>query len=66
MVLKAPSLYAIERAKEALQQMGIPHFLVVDSGCPNFFNGEPVVTALGFGPARKHQLPKITKRFNLL
>ena len=65
-VLKASSLYAIERAREELQQRGIPHFLVVDSGCSNFFDGQPVVTALGFGPARKHQLPKITKRLNLL
>ncbi len=65
-VLKAPSLCAIERAREELQQLGIPHFQVVDSGCSNFFNGEPVVTALGFGPVRKHQMPKITKRFNLL
>jgi peptidyl-tRNA hydrolase len=65
-VLKAPSLYAIERAKEELKQLGVPHFLVVDSGCQNFFNGEPTVTALGFGPVRKSQLGKITKRLNVL
>lgn len=65
-VLNAPSLHEIERAREELQQRGIPCFTVVDSGCANFFEGKPIVTALGFGPARKHQLPKITKRLNLL
>ena len=29
---------------------GIPSFLVVDSGCANFYGGQPVVTALGIGP----------------
>jgi peptidyl-tRNA hydrolase len=65
-VLKANNLDVIERAREELTKAGLPHFLVVDSGCPNFFNGERVVTALGFGPVRRHQLPKFVKRLNLL
>ncbi len=65
-VLKAPSLLVIERAKEELHQLGVPHFIVVDSGCKNFFDGQPVVTALGFGPVRKSQLGKVTKRLNVL
>ena len=60
------NLAQIERAQFELQQAGIPNFLVVDSGCPNFFNGEPTVTALGFGPATKQQVKAITKRMNIL
>lgn len=60
------SLDEIYRAYERLQQAGIPAFLVVDSGCPNFFAGEPTVTALGFGPALKHQVKNITKKLQLL
>jgi peptidyl-tRNA hydrolase len=39
---------------------------VVDSGCPDFFGGEPTVTALGIGPATKEQVQHITGRFCLL
>ncbi len=28
----------------------IPAYLVVDSGCANFYGGQPIVTALGIGP----------------
>lgn len=54
------------RAKAELEQAGIPTFLVVDSGCPNFFDGRPTVTALGFGPASRSQLPKFINRLQLL
>lgn len=45
---------------------GLPCFLVVDSGCPDFFGGQPTVTALGVGPATKEQVQHITGRFRLL
>lgn len=54
------------RAKLELDAAGIPCFLVVDSGCSDFFDGQPTMTALGFGPALKHQINSITKRLQLL
>ncbi len=55
-------LIAEEKAKEA----GLSFFRVVDSGCQNFFNGEPTITALGIGPATKSEIKHITKRFKLM
>lgn len=55
-------LIAEEKAKEA----GLSFFRVVDSGCQNFFNGEPTITALGIGPAKKREIYHITKKFKLL
>lgn len=54
------------RAKQELEQAGIPTYLVVDSGCENFFDGRPTVTALGFGPATRSELPKFISRLQLL
>lgn len=59
------NLTAITRAKDELEVAGIPHFLVVDSGCANFFNGEPTITALGFGPVAQGELPKFLKKLQL-
>ncbi len=64
--LEAKSLESIMQAKEQAEQAGLPHFLVVDSGCKNFFDGVPIVTALGIGPAKKHEIKHITKKFQLL
>ncbi len=52
------------RARRALQEAAIPHFTVIDSGCPNFFNGQPIMTAIGFGPVT--QTPKCIKKLKLL
>lgn len=60
------NLNAILKAAAEAERLGVPHFLVVDSGCANFFNGEPTVTALGLGPAPREQVHSITKKFNLL
>lgn len=54
------------RAADLCASSGIPHFLVVDSGCPDFFGGEPTVTALGFGPATRDEVEHITKRLRLI
>ena len=59
-------LEQIGRAVEKLTQAGIPHYLVIDSGCPNFFNGTPVLTAIGFGPTAQAVARKITKGLKLL
>jgi len=55
----------IMRAKHKAEMRGIPCFLVVDSGCPDFFNGQPTVTALGIGPERREKITPVTGSFNL-
>lgn len=60
------NLSGIMRAVEEAKRLGIPHFLVTDSGCKNFYDGQPTITALGIGPAKKHEIQTITKRFQLL
>ncbi len=64
--LEASSLHAIQRAQEEAEAAGLPTFLVVDSGCQNFFNGQPTITALGIGPVKKEHSQQILKRFQLL
>lgn len=64
--LAAKNLNQLLRAKEEAEAAGIPAYLVTDSGCANFFNGEPTVTALGLGPATKEQIKHITRRFQLM
>lgn len=64
--LAAKNLNQLLRAKEQAELAGIPTYLVTDSGCANFFNGEPTVTALGLGPATKAQIQHITKKHQLL
>lgn len=56
----------IYRARMEIQKAGIPHYTVIDSGCPNFFNGDPILTALGFGPVAANQTPKFIKKLKLL
>jgi peptidyl-tRNA hydrolase len=60
------NLNTLRRAQEETQKAGIPHCLIVDSGCTNFFNGEPTVTALGFGPATEEQLTPFMRRLQVL
>jgi peptidyl-tRNA hydrolase len=55
-----------DRAQAEAQIAGIPCSLITDSGCPNFFNGQPIITALGLGPANENQIKHITRRFQLL
>jgi len=64
--LACKSLAHLIRAEEEAKAAGIPVFRVVDSGCENFFNGEPTITALGLGPASKNKIQHITRKFQLL
>jgi peptidyl-tRNA hydrolase, PTH2 family len=64
--LQAKNLDALLRAQAQAEQAGIPHRLITDSGCINFFNGEPIITALGLGPANENNIKHITRRFQLL
>jgi peptidyl-tRNA hydrolase, PTH2 family len=66
-VLIAPSEDHIRFAHEEAQRLGIPSALIIDSGhiMPPHFTGEPIITALGIGPARRSEIKQITKRFKL-
>jgi len=64
--LEGKNLTSLLRAEAEAQEAGIPTFKVIDSGCPDFFGGRPVITALGIGPCTKDQVKHITKRFQLL
>ena len=52
-------------AKEKCEFFGIPHFLVVDSGCQNFYDGAPTITALGIGPSYSQQVKSVVGKFRL-
>ncbi|SRR6266496_3564403 len=64
--LKAKNLDALLSAQAEAESAGIPCSLITDSGCPNFFDGQPIITALGLGPANENQIKHITRRFELL
>lgn len=64
--LQSTNLDSLLRAKAEAEQSGIPCSLITDSGCPDFFAGQPIVTALGLGPARNADIKHITRRFRLL
>lgn len=64
--LACKHLHHLLRAEEEAKALGIPVFRVVDSGCQNFFDGKPIITALGLGPATKAQIKHITKKFQLM
>jgi peptidyl-tRNA hydrolase len=64
--LSGRTLDALLRAQAEAEVAGIPCSLITDSGCPNFFNGQPIITAIGLGPANENQIKHITRRFQLL
>jgi peptidyl-tRNA hydrolase len=47
------------------QDLGMPCFLVEDSGCANFYGGQPTITALGIGPAYQHQIEAVIGNLQL-
>lgn len=63
--LKAKSLDALLKAEKLAQEAGIPCTLVNDLGY-TCFEGQPTITVLGIGPARKSEIQHITKKFQLL
>ena len=64
--LSAPTLESLLRALEQARSSGIPYALITDSGHSSFFDGQPTITALGLGPARRDQVKHITRQFKLL
>jgi len=66
-VLIADSEDQLRLAYEKATHLGIPASLIIDSGhiMPPHFDGSPIVTALGIGPARRSDIQQITKKFKL-
>jgi peptidyl-tRNA hydrolase len=64
--LDGKNLDALLRVQSEASTAGIPCSLITDSGCSNFFNGQPIITAIGLGPANTNQIKHITRRFQLL
>lgn len=64
--LSGKNLDALLRAHAEAEASGIPCSLITDSGCTNFLNGQPIITAIGLGPANESQIKHITRRFQLL
>lgn len=56
-------LRAYKEAKEA----GLPCSLIIDRGhvLPPFFDGQPIITAVGIGPVYDDEIAHITKRYTL-
>lgn len=61
--LAAPGLDSLLRAKDLAEASGLPCSLIIDAGWTVF--GEPTITALGIGPARRAEVEHITGRFGL-
>jgi peptidyl-tRNA hydrolase len=66
--LAAKDETALLQAYEQAQSAGIPCALIIDSGhiMPPYFDGNPIVTALGIGPCRRDEVKSITKHFQLI
>lgn len=66
--LKSKNEIDLLMAVDACREKGVPHALVVDHGhvMPPFFDGSPIITALGIGPVTKMEVKDITKRFGMV
>lgn len=66
-VLRAKNQEQLLRAFEKAKAAGIPCALIIDSGhvMPPHFTGDPIVTALGIGPATRSEVARITGSFAL-
>jgi PTH2 family peptidyl-tRNA hydrolase len=64
----AKNLNQLIRAYRDCQSLNIPCELIIDRGhilLPHF-NGKPIITGLGIGPAFKEEMTTITKRYTML
>jgi peptidyl-tRNA hydrolase len=48
------------------RRLGLPCALVIDEGCPDFFGGEPILTAFGAGPLTRREASKLLGGIPLL
>lgn len=67
-VLAAKHEAQLRLAVELCERENIPCTLIIDSGhvMLPYFDGSPIVTALGIGPALRHEVEHITKKFQLV
>lgn len=67
-VLSADTAEKILEIYDAVKVLGIPCALIVDSGhiMPPYFDGNPIVTAVGIGPVRRDEIQQITNQFDLV
>lgn len=67
-VLRGRNLSDLQRAQYECEQRGIPTALITDQGhiLPPHFDGSPVITALGFGPATREEVGRLTRRYALV
>jgi peptidyl-tRNA hydrolase len=63
--LAAPHETKLRELWQLAKERSIPCAIIEDIGHKAFFNGEPVITALGIGPIRKEELPEL-KRLSLV
>lgn len=66
--MSAKNLGQLIRAYRECLAANIPCELIIDRGhiLPPYFNGDPIITCLGIGPAYKEEIAHITKRYTLI
>lgn len=59
-------MFEIEKYHAELRAAELPYSLIIDSGhiLPPFFDGNPIITALGVGPLTKEE-SKILRKLKL-
>lgn len=67
-VLVAEDEASLRELHRKIDALGLPCALVVESGhvMPPSFDGSPIITALGIGPAYRHQVRGVTGRLRLM
>lgn len=67
-ILEAKNEDVLLRAYDAAREAGLICSLIVDKHhiMPPYFDGNPIVTALGIGPCTREQAHQITKRFGVV
>jgi len=62
--MESKTLSKLERAYEIAYEMGIPCAIITDLGY-TVFEGQPTITALGIGPAKRDEV-EFLKRFRIM
>lgn len=48
------------------RQRGLPSALIIDEGCPDFYDGQPILTAFGAGPLTRKEASRLLGGIPLL
>ena len=65
-VVLAAGIERILRVHARARELGLPCALIIDEGCPGFFEGKPTLTALGAGPLTRSEANKLLGGLPLL